>query len=233
LTREDTIRIFGIITAAYPNFDRFRDEKHIKMSVNVWADMFADDDPALVAMAVKSHISTSKWPPSIAEIREIMVRISRPDILPVDEAWAIAVKYLQIAGEFCHRDYHAELPKAIAEAIDAVGYGQLYALHVAHARGNESKAGLDRVTFAQAYENKIGRERDQAMLPKSLRQTIQITEAATDDGTAALIENINREHEEVMNRWSGSAYQALPTAEEFTERLAAMTKRLFRGDGDE
>ena len=196
MTREETIKLIGIITMAYPNFDKFRDEKHIRSMVSVWADMFAEDEAGLVALAIKEHISTSKWPPSIAEIRELMTRILNPNIIPPDEAWEIVAKYLYVAGEYCHRDYHADLPKSIAESIDAIGYGQLYALHVAYARGSASKAGLDRVAFLQAYEEKIERQRRKAMLPESLRRSIDAAMSAYEDGSRRLIAATNKLYEE-------------------------------------
>ena len=154
MTREETIKVIGIITTAYPNFDKFRDEKHIRSMVAIWADMFSEDDAGLVALAVKEHISTSKWPPSIAEIREIMTRIAHPDIIPPDEAWEVVSKYLDTEGEYNHGDIYRALPRTIAEAVDSIGYGQLYAMHVAYARGHAAKAGLDRVAFMQAYEGR-------------------------------------------------------------------------------
>lgn len=196
MTREETIKLIGIITMAYPNFDKFRDEKHIRSMVSVWADMFAEDEAGLVALAIKEHISTSKWPPSIAEIRELMTRIVNPNIIPPDEAWEIVAKYLYVAGENCHRDYHADLPKPIAESIDAIGYGQLYALHVAYARGSSSKAGLDRVAFLQTYEEKMERQRRKAMLPESLRQSIDAAMSAHEDGSRRLIAATNKLYEE-------------------------------------
>lgn len=105
MTREEIIKVIGIITTAYPNFDKFRDEKHIRSMVAIWADMFSEDDAGLVALSVKEYISTSKWPPSIAEIREIMVRIAHPDIIPPDEAWEVVSKYLAVTGEYNHDDY--------------------------------------------------------------------------------------------------------------------------------
>jgi len=204
LTREATIKLIGIITMAYPNFDKFRDEKHIRSMVGVWADMFSDDEEALVALAVKEHISTSKWPPSIAEIREIMTRIANPDIIPVDEAWEIVSKFLYVTGEHCYGDYHRTLPKAIAETIDAIGYGQLYALHVAYARGNASKAGLDRVAFVQAYEGKIERQRKQAMLPESLQKKMAAVSASFETGQRALADGINRQYQEKKDYYERS-----------------------------
>ena len=121
MTREETIKVIGIITTAYPNFDKFRDEKHIRSMVAIWADMFSEDDAGLVALAVKEHISTSKWPPSIAEIREIMTRIAHPDIIPPDEAWEVVSKYLDTEGEYNHGDIYRALPRTIA----AVSYTHL------------------------------------------------------------------------------------------------------------
>lgn len=196
MTREETIKAIGIITTAYPNFDKFRDEKHIRSMVAIWADMFSEDDAGLVALAVKEHISTSKWPPSIAEIREIMTRISYPNIIPPDKAWEVVSKYLDTEGEYNHGDIYRDLPRTIAEAVDSIGYGQLYAMHVAYARGYPGKAGLDRLAFMQAYEDKVDRKRRKAMLPLSLRQKIEAVSAGLDDGTRSLIEGVNRRYEE-------------------------------------
>jgi len=222
---------------AYPNFDKFRDEKHIRSMVGVWADMFSEDDGGLVALAVKEHISTSKWPPSIAEIREIMTRIENPDIIPPDEAWEIVSKYLYVTGEYNHGDYHRTLPKAIAETIDAIGYGQLYAMHVAYARGSTTKAGLDRVAFIQAYEGKVERQRRQAMLPPSLRQKIDAVGAAHSDGTRKLIEGVDasyRERKAYYERvFSPVGLLALAAGDDELERLDENQQRALEARYDE
>ena len=69
-------------------------------------------------------------------------------------------------------------------------------MHVAYARGHAAKAGLDRVAFMQAYEDKVERQRRKAMLPGSLRQKIEAVSAGLDDGTRSLIEGVNRRYEE-------------------------------------
>lgn len=209
MTREETIKVIGIIAMAYPNFDKFHDEKHIRSMVSVWGDMFSEDDAGLVALAVKEHISISKWPPSIAEIRDSMTNIINPNIIPPDVAWEVVSKYLYITGEHCHRDYHKELPQAIAETIDAIGYGQLYALYVAYARKSASKAGLDRVAFLQAYEEKVNRQRKMAMLPKSLQQKVEAAKALHDDGTRLLLDTVDRQYEEERQFYEGIGQRSL------------------------
>ena len=223
MTREETIKLIGIITMAYPNFDKFRDEKHIRSMVGVWAEMFADDEGGLVALAVKQHISTSKWPPSIAEIREIMSDIQHPDIIPPDEAWEAVSKFMYAEGEHCHLDIRSVLPIHIAEAVDAVGYGALYALHVAHARGQSGKAGLDRVAFMQAYEAKIGRLRKASMLPKGLREGIDAEMVSFSDGSRRLLEAVDQRFEDKKAYWDtsfGGYVQSIPEASEDRDLLA-------------
>ena len=100
MTKKETIGLFGILIAAYPNFDKFKDDSQVEGMVNMWATLFSDDDSAIVGLAVKKHIMTSKWPPSVAEIREIMADITHPDLIPPDQAWAAVADLLYAESEY-------------------------------------------------------------------------------------------------------------------------------------
>lgn len=236
MTKEDTIKLIGIITMAYPNFDKFRDEKHIRSMVNVWADIFSEDDSGLVALAVKQHISTSKWPPSIAEIRELMVRISNPGIIPPDEAWEAVQKLMYAHPERIYGRTESYLPKPIAEAVDAVGYSTLWALHCSASRGHDKNAGLDRVAFLQAYEAKTERQRHRAMLPPSVRQKIDEIGAAQEDGSRKMLEEVSRSYEErhrLYDSIKNNALDYMLEAPDDTELLEARQMRaLEAGEED-
>lgn len=54
MTQKETIKLIGIITMAYPNFDKFKDENHIRSMVAVWADIFSEDNAGLVP-AIPEH----------------------------------------------------------------------------------------------------------------------------------------------------------------------------------
>ena len=172
MTHEDTVKLISLIVVAYPNFDKFRDESHIRSTVALWDLMFADDDARLVSMAVEKHISTSKWPPSIAELRDIMTTITHPGLIPVDEAWAAVRKLLSVHDRL-YQPTEQFLPRIIAEAVDAVGYEQLKELSRAAYRGQSAKLGLDRVSFIQAYEPRLQRAKEQAALPGKLQVKLE------------------------------------------------------------
>lgn len=84
MTKADAARLVAIVVTAYPNFDKFKDAKAIEATVNLWAMMFEQDESGIVALAVKKHIATNKWPPSVAEVREIMLEIQHPELIEPD-----------------------------------------------------------------------------------------------------------------------------------------------------
>jgi len=165
LTKNEVIRIIGEITIAYPNFDKFRDEKHIAAMVGLWADYFAEDNANIVSLAVRKHVMTSKWPPSVNEIRETMVSILYPDIIDCEEAWVAVTKALYLHGEYDDEKVLRSLPATISGVVKAIGIATLRQ----HAGKHD---GLDHVAFKDMYEKVIRRQRDYAMLPPSLRRQI-------------------------------------------------------------
>lgn len=194
MTKKETISLFGILIAAYPNFDKFKDDNQVEGMVNMWASLFADDDSTIVSLAVKKHIMTNKWPPSIAEIREIMADITHPDLIPPDQAWAAVTDLLYTIGEHNHGDAHRRLPSLIAQTVDAIGWNTLYQLHRGSYGGN--KDGLDRVAFMDLYRPAYERARQDACCSTSLLGNINtVKQQLTTGGAAQLVEARTRREE--------------------------------------
>ena len=183
MTKKETINLFGILIAAYPNFDKFKDDNQVEGMVNMWASLFADDDSAIVGLAVKKHIMTSKWPPSIAEIREIMADITHPDLIPPDQAWAAVSDLLYAVGEYSTGEAHRNLPPLIAQTVDAIGWHTLYQLHRGSYGGN--KDGMDRVAFMDLYRPAYERARQDACCSASLLSCIDTAKRHTTNGGVA------------------------------------------------
>ena len=147
MTKADAAKLVAVVVTAYPNYDKFRSSEAVQATVNLWAMMFSDDDGALVALAVKKHIATNKWPPSVAEIRETMLDMTAPDLIPPDKAWQAVADSFEIVGEYQRKDYREILPPMIAKAVDAIGWRSLWQMHRAAWVGE--KPGMDRVAFLQ------------------------------------------------------------------------------------
>lgn len=187
MTKKQTIELFAIFIAAYPNFDKFKDDSQVEGMINIWASIFSDDDAAIVGMAAKKHIATNKWPPSIAEIRDIMTDITHPDLVPPDLAWSAVADLLYAHHSYGPHDLYAALPPLVARAVETIGWHTLYELHRGSYAGNRD--GMDRVAFMDLYKPAYDRARSEACCPASLNANIQNASRRLSDGGLKLLDD--------------------------------------------
>lgn len=77
MTKDDTVLILNMINASYPHFSKFMTDIERIAQLTVWQDQLNAYHKDDVAIAVKRHISKSKYPPTIAEIKENIKLIQR------------------------------------------------------------------------------------------------------------------------------------------------------------
>lgn len=213
MTKADAARLVAIVVTAYPNYDKFRDAEAVKATVSLWAMMFANDDGGLVGLAVQKHIATNKWPPSVAEIRELMLELKAPDLIPPDKAWLAVSDLLYSQGQYNHGDLHQQLPPLVARAVESIGWGNLWEMHRSYCVGG--KPGMDRVAFMQQYEPMYQREKVRAMTPEDITAKIDAAAGALPDQgryLLASLENDRREKEAMWNDIYTRQFRALEAA---------------------
>lgn len=191
MTRSDAAKLMGIIVLAYPNYDKFKDEKQVKATVDLWATMFSEDDAGIVGLAVKKHIATNKWPPSVAELRELMLEMTAPDLIAPDQAWLAVSDFIKLHGEHLYGEPRDSLPTLIARVVESIGYHNLYEMNCGSYRG--SKPGMARTAFMSLYEQLYERERNRAMTPGYVTQQIDKTAMRLSTGERAAIEGIHQQ----------------------------------------
>lgn len=179
MTKADAAKLVAIVVTAYPNYDKFKDEAAVTATVSLWATMFQADDGRIVALALNKHIATSKWPPSVAEIRELMLEIQHPELITPERAWLAVGDLLYTTGEHNYGDLYRQLPPLVARAVEAIGWGNLYEMHRSYCRGG--KPGMDRVAFMDIYKPMYEREKQRAMTPQNLTAQIDAVAASLPD----------------------------------------------------
>lgn len=97
MERSDVLKIMAVLRGAYPQFYRGVTRAEAADTVNLWADLFAADDPALVAAAVKSVIEGDEkgFPPTIGQVKAKMRLLTEKAETTEQEAWnlvAAAIK---------------------------------------------------------------------------------------------------------------------------------------------
>lgn len=104
MNRTDTMRIMAIIKQVYPRYYAQQTKEDLQVAVNLWSDMFKDDDGTLVLAAVKAFVATDTkgFPPSIGQIKNRLVRLKSPDMPDESEAWSQVYKAVKNSA------YHAK-----------------------------------------------------------------------------------------------------------------------------
>lgn len=115
---QETMAIMEVLKVSYPNFYKGMSPEDLKSAVNVWAMMFEDDDARIVTEAVKAMISTLKYPPTIADIKEKIQLLKNPKILSEMEAWGLVYKAIQNSS-YDSENQFCKLPALIQKLVGA------------------------------------------------------------------------------------------------------------------
>jgi hypothetical protein len=95
MTKHEIALMLGYFKTAYCNLF---DDKSANATIELWYDMFCDEDATLVKTVMKKHVATNKYPPSISELLQLVEA----------EKWELYNKY--IAYEHLSDDVLPELP---------------------------------------------------------------------------------------------------------------------------
>lgn len=97
MTRKETGIIMDILTTAYPRFYSGNDAPDPIKTMNLWAEMFAEDDVAIVAAAVKALIATDDkgFPPHIGAVKAKVRQLTQPAGMTPQEAWNLVAKAIR------------------------------------------------------------------------------------------------------------------------------------------
>lgn len=79
MNKKEVVKLLTIFQTAYPRFYVNQTEEELMEAVNLWHDMFKDDDPKLVVPAAKELLGTLKYPPTIADVKEKMYSLTNQE----------------------------------------------------------------------------------------------------------------------------------------------------------
>lgn len=168
MTRKDVISLMGVLQTAYPSFYAKQDDDEIQAAISLWAEMFADDDAALVGAATKALIATrvEGYPPTIGAVKEKMHELKCADEMTEDEAWAMVLKALKNSLYSSLAEFR-ELPKDVQRIVHAPEQLRDWAL-----MDSETVNSVVASNFKHSYRVQAKRIKDMAMLPADVRAAI-------------------------------------------------------------
>ena len=95
MTRDEIVTILGTLRTAYPKFYAEMSKQEMFNTIDLWTEMFAHENPKLVVAAVKNLINTFKWPPTIADVKEEMHKLTNTEEETPIEIWNCIKKALR------------------------------------------------------------------------------------------------------------------------------------------
>lgn len=127
MVRSESSRIVWDIARAYPHFidppmgltDEQSRKDHIGGIIDLWAELFADVPSDVVLRAVRMHVATSRFAPTIAEIRARVDTDGKSPLMLWDELTRLMRRGIASVNE--ERKAYAAMSSECREATIAAG----------------------------------------------------------------------------------------------------------------
>ena len=96
MNKAETVKLVTVISAMFPRDTKFAQAD--QLMIDMWQKMLADIPYDAAEKAVTATVSTSPFPPSIAEIRDYATRLTGPRRMTAEEAWGHACDVMRNYG---------------------------------------------------------------------------------------------------------------------------------------
>ena len=160
----------------------YSDPKFItdKDAFNVWYELLKDIPYAVCQASIHKYMSNNKFPPTIADIRQISSELTSPQTMNEGEAWSLVYKAITNAN------YHAqeEFDKLPKECQRAIGNPAILREWAGMNIGEVNT--VIQSNFMRSYKVEAKRSQEYNQLPSTTKELI---DKLTDTMNGKLIEN--------------------------------------------
>jgi hypothetical protein len=164
MTQEEALKLLMIIQTSYPNHYKNFEDGFLKMSVKMWQKAFEDQPFEVVFGALSKHILKAKFPPTIAELREEVIRITNPEALKSgEEAWEEVIAAVKRFGFYRQAEAMKSFDEPTQRAVRTIGWNKIC---------HSETIGIERSNFYKTYEALSKGDKEKALLPPSIYEGI-------------------------------------------------------------
>jgi len=161
----ESLALIEILAAAYPNQKQFTDPAQTVKTAKVWASLLEDIPAKLALEAVKKHCMLSKFPPSIAEIRERATEIMNPETeITAADAWGHVTKAIREYGNYRESEALDGLPEIVKKVVTIIGWKDICL---------SEEPDIIRAQFRMAFEKIAKSDKETKSLPEAFKRQIE------------------------------------------------------------
>ena len=172
MDRNETVKILTVLKAAYPHSFKGLPRRDAEAMIDLWQKMFETEPYANVNAAVSALIATRKegFTPTIGEVKERLAfaKEQAAGALSEQEAWALVEKACR-NGLYGYQKEFEKLPAEVQRAVGAPEQLRAWAM-----MDSEVVNSVVSSNFMRNYRTQKQREKECAMLPLSVRETISL-----------------------------------------------------------
>lgn len=173
---------FGIFASALRTYYSKENLLPNAQAMELWFKQLQDIPFTVAEAALNKWVSTSKWSPSIAEIRELSSEIQNGKLPDWGEAWEETCKAIRRFGFYRPKEGIESLRPLTRETVNRLGWNNLCM---------SENATADRANFRQCYEIVAKREHESQVLSLPLQETIKQLSAKFENEKKPLLPNVN------------------------------------------
>ncbi len=160
MNRTEVINLLGMATANFPSMQ----EKDMRPTATLWEQALSDIKYDVAQKALIKVLSTSKFFPTVAEIREAAMEITQPRYMDAMEAWDLIVQAIRKFGYIDEKGGLESLPEDVRAMAKRFGWRELCL--------DENPDTL-RAQFRMAWETQSKRIKEVQKLPREIREMLE------------------------------------------------------------
>lgn len=158
MTKQEFMKIAAAINTYYPKDKPFPNQE----AAQLWYEEFKDLPYDAVQMGLRRHVNTSKWCPTIAELKEaIVTNIAGNKDWGV--AWNECINAISRYGQYQEEEALESMSPLTRQIVKRLGYRDLCLSE------NQMQ---DRANFRMVFDQVADNEYEKAALPISLQEQI-------------------------------------------------------------
>lgn len=162
MTPNEIKAVMIVIGNAYPTSKFAAFDKEM---FKVWSECLADVDYTAGRAAVVAGIMTSKFPPSIAEIRERVAAVVVSDVATPLEAWGLIQKAVRLYGWNKPKEAEAFLGPFIWSVVERITWRWFLDM-------DDREESTCFAQFRAEYNLTVARAKERAQIPEAVRELL-------------------------------------------------------------
>ena len=157
MNKKEVTTLLALAAANFPNMQ----EKDLRPTATLWEKMLSDMPYEVAEKALIRVLSTAKYFPTVAEIREAAVINTQPQLPTAGEAYEKVLKAIRWFGSYREGEALETLDPITRKATQAIGWKSLCL---------SEEPDVVRGQWRKAYEAIAQREQTEAKIPQALQQ---------------------------------------------------------------